>query len=435
MKTINGLIILALFIFPVKEVFAQVEGASQSRSGSFYSLFGLGFPTDNNNPRELGMGILGVSLHSDDSNTLQNPALWGTNVFTSASSGFNLTQFRASSETNNSVNQLLEAGYLQFTFPVVREKVGISASMYSVTRSNYRFVTLDSAATSPTNMLDYASDIRGSGGVNKLEFGIGWKINENIAIGYAPSLTFVSQNNSEDVFFNETGYGTSNSDAKITGTAMGHRFGTLLTLRQLFNTNDRLTFGASATLPVTIDAKEKTTVTKFVNGREQEVLLRDPKQGEITLPVELNAGLTYYPNSLVNFSLEGLYEEWSNYESAFDRSSELAYMKDRVKAGIGVEYHPYRTNSTRFLTNFRYSGGVSFDSGHLNIEGQDINTLWFSAGLGIISPNPRTRSSVDISIRYGLRGTTNNDLIRENIWALNLSVNLSELMFFRQKLN
>lgn len=435
MKSISRLLILALFLFPVTEVMAQIEGASQSRSGSFYSLFGVGYPTDNNNPREFGMGIFGVSLDNMDSNSLQNPALWGKNAFTTASSGFNLSQFRASGSSSSSVNQLLEAGYLQFTFPVLREKVGISASMYSVTRSNYRFVNIDSTSPSPGNMINYASDVRGAGGINKLEVGIGWNINKNISVGYAPSLTFVSQNNSEDVFFSQSGYGTSNADTKITGSTLGHRFGTLLTFRNLFRTNDRVSFGAAATLPITIDAKERTTVTKFVNGQEQEVPLREVQKGKITLPVELNAGLTYYPTSLVNFSVEGLYEQWSNYESAFDPSSELSYMTDRVKAGFGAEYHPYRTNSTSFLSNFRYSGGISYDTGHLNIRGQDISTLWFSAGLGIISPDPRSRSSVDISIRYGLRGTTNNDLIREKIWALNLSINLSELMFFRQRLN
>jgi len=163
------------------------------------------------------------------------------------------------------------------------------------------------------------------------------------------------------------------------------------------------------------------------------VLLRETDNGKISLPVELNAGLTYYPSTLVNFSVEGLYEQWGDFESTFSSNEEMSMMSDRIKAGIGGEYHPYRTNSSKFLSNFRYSGGVSYDSGHLTIENQDINTLWFSAGLGIISP--RSNSSVDLSIRYGLRGTTNNDLIREKIWAFNLSVNLSELMFFRQKLN
>lgn len=432
MKTLTSFFVSTILLFSASTATAQIEGDSQSKSGSFYSLFGVGYPTDTNNSQELGLGIIGVSLDNRQSNTLQNPALWGKNTLTTASSGFNMAQFQATSQTSESVNALLEAGYLQFTFPVLREKLGVSASMYSVTSSNYRFVTFDSTAASPTNTVNYASDIRGAGGVNKLELGFGWNINKNISVGYAPSLTFISQNNSQDVFFDQAGYGTSNLDSKITGTAMGHRFGALFTFRNLLRSADRISIGAAATLPITIDAKNKTTVSKIVNGQDQVVGLRDAEKGEISLPVELKGGLTYYPSSLVNFSIEGLYEQWSDYNSSFDPSNELNMMKDRFKAGFGGEYHPYRTNSENFFSNFRYSGGVSFDSGHLAINDQDINTLWFSAGLGIISP--RSSSSVDLSFRYGLRGTTNENLIKEEIWALNLSVNLSELMFFRQKL-
>lgn len=432
MKILRHLFVFAILFLCANTLMAQIEGDSQSKSGSFYSLFGVGYPTDTNNSQELGLGIIGVSLDNRQSNTLQNPALWGKNTLTTASSGFNMAQFQATSQTSESVNALLEAGYLQFTFPVLREKLGVSASMYSVTSSNYRFVTFDSTAASPTNTINYASDIRGSGGINKLELGFGWNINKYIAVGYAPSLTFISQNNSQDVFFDQPGYGTSNLDSKITGTAMGHKFGTLLTFRNLFRTADRVSIGAAATLPISINAKNKTTVSKIVNGQDQVVGLREAEKGEIRLPVELKGGLTYYPSNLVNFSFEGLYEQWSDYNSAFDPSNELEMMKDRFKAGFGGEYHPYKTNSTSFFSNFRYSGGVSFDSGHLAINNQDINTLWFSAGLGIISP--RSSSSVDLSFRYGLRGTTNENLIKEEIWALNLSVNLSELMFFRQKL-
>lgn len=432
MKILRHFFVLAILFLSANTVMAQIEGDSQSKSGSFYSLFGVGYPTDANNPQELGLGIIGVSLDNRQSNSLQNPALWGKNTLTTASTGFNMAQFQATSETSESVNALLEASYVQFTFPILREKLGISASMYPVTSSNYRFVTFDSAAATPTNTVNYASDIRGSGGINKLELGFGWNINQNIAVGYAPSLTFISQNNSQDVFFDQAGYGTSNLDSKITGTAMGHRFGALLTFRNLFRPADRISFGAAATLPITINAKNKTTVSKFVNGQDQVVGIREADKGDIHLPIELKGGLTYYPSGLVNFSVEGLYEQWSDYNSAFDPSSELNMMKDRFKAGFGGEYHPYKTNATNFFSNFRYSGGVSFDSGHLAINDQDINTLWFSAGLGIISP--RSSSSVDLSLRYGLRGTTNENLIKEEIWALNLSVNLSELMFFRQKL-
>ncbi|WP_020404200.1 hypothetical protein [Gracilimonas tropica] len=412
--------------------FAQVEESSMSSSGSFYSLFGAGYPTDYNNAREAGMGIIGVSLYNSQSNSLQNPAIWGTNAFTTASSGFNLSQFQANTGDVENVNAMLEPGYFQVTLPLYREKLGLSASMYSVTRTNYRFVTVDSTESSPGNTIGYASDIRGTGGINKLEFGLGWNISPNISIGYAPAFTFISQNNSQDVFFNQSGYNSSFLDARITGNAISHRFGTLLNFQRIFNSRDRISFGAAATLPVTIDAKETRIVTKMVSGVDQEVELREPLEGEISLPLDVKAGLTYYPSNLVNVSAEGLFEQWSEYSSDFDQNLDAAELKDRFKAGLGAEYHPYRTNSGSFLSNFRYSGGISYDTGHLKVEGENINTLWFSAGLGIISP--RSNSSVALSVRYGLRGTTNQDLIREEIWSFNLSVNLSELMFVRRKL-
>jgi hypothetical protein len=41
---------------------------------------------------------------------------------------------------------------------------------------------------------------------------------------------------------------------------------------------------------------------------------------------------------------------------------------------------------------------------------------------------------MDLSLRYGYRGTTDGNLIKENIWAIGLSVNLAEIMFLRPKL-
>lgn len=434
MKTIRFTYILTLAFLSIlsTSAYAQVDGTSESRSGSFYSLFGLGYPTDQHSARELGMGILGVSLNASQSNTLQNPALWGGNALTTASTGFNLSRFGVSNGVESNTNALLETGYFQLTLPISRGKLGVSASMYSVTRSNYRFVNFDSTVVNAENTVNYASDIRGDGGINRLEVGLGWKINDHISIGYAPSLTFISQNNNQYVFFEQAGYRSSNLESKITGSAMGHRFGTLITLNKIFTGRDRLTIGTETTLPITIDAQKENSVFKIVNQSDQKVILGEVQKGEVKLPFETKAGFTYYPSQLVNISVEGLYEGWSKFETPFDPVGESYSTRDRVKVGFGAEYHPYRTNSSKFLSNFRYGGGITYDSGHLTVNNRDINTLWFSAGLGIISP--RSNSSVDLSIRYGLRGETTDNLIKENIWSFNLSVNLSELMFFRQKL-
>jgi hypothetical protein len=194
-----------------------------------------------------------------------------------------------------------------------------------------------------------------------------------------------------------------------------------------------LSFGATAILPVEIDTDEAILSTRQVNNQVQEVTLDENIGGGAKLPLELNSGFTYYPSTLFNVSLEGKFQQWSETDSNLNTTNDTFELSDRYKLGLGTEYHAYRTNSDNFFSNFRYNAGVAFDSGHLKTDQENINTLWFSAGLGIISPF--SNSTIDLSARYGLRGTTANDLIQERIWSFNISVNLTELMFFRPKLN
>lgn len=417
----------------MSQAFAQSNNRSINNSGSFYSLFGVGFPVENNTARELSLGISGVSLDNTQSNSLSNPALWGKNTYSTTSSGFSLSQYQATDNVSESVNSDLSASYLQLTLPIFKQKLGISASLYPVTSSDYRYFNTGTLVTSEDESIDYVSDISGSGGINKLEFGIGWNINKNFAVGYAPSLAFISHESTSELFFSQNDFQYNFVDSKVTGSSISHRFGALLTFRELLRNNDKIGIGASYILGTDISTEEISETTRQVNNRPQNIALGETFYGNAKLPTEFNAGVTYYPSSLVNFSVEGKFQQWSDAESDLRSNKGNFELTDRVKLGLGGEYHPYKTNSLSFLSNFRYSGGVSYDSGHLKTLDEDINTLWFSAGLGIISWF--SNSSIDLSARYGLRGTTSNDLIREKIWSFNLSVNLSEFMFSRPKLN
>jgi len=97
-----------------------------------------------------------------------------------------------------------------------------------------------------------------------------------------------------------------------------------------------------------------------------------------------------------------------------------------------MKFYPFASGSDKFLSQFKYSVGATYDTGHLEVNGEDINTLMFSAGLGLLSPN--SNSSIDISLEYGFRGTNSQNLVKEDIWGVNVSLNLAELFFFRPKL-
>ncbi|MTI88568.1 MAG: hypothetical protein FH748_11420 [Balneolaceae bacterium] len=411
---------------------AQDGNASEMKNGSFYSFYGAGYPVNLSVGQERGMGILGVSLDNSQVSTLQNPAIWGRNAFTTATSGFDVNSYSATDLQTKSKNGTLEASFLQLTLPISREKLGLSASLYPVTRSNYRILEEQTIYPGPSDTLTYTSDNQGVGGINKLEFGLGWKINENISVGYAPSFVFMTKIKAEEIYLGQSEFSSANTRNEVRGTGIGHRFGVLLSQNNFFRNRDRLSIGASLTLPVNFEVEESTKTDRFINGEPQEVQIGDTQVGNLNLPLEINTGLTYYPSNLVNVSLEGQMQKWSEFEYELNSATEQV-MSDRYQLGLGGQYHAYRLGSDRFLSQFRYSAGLTYDTGHLTLSDQDIQTLWLSAGIGIISPQ-RSQSTVDISFRYGFRGTTTNNLVKEEIWAINFSVNLAELMFFKRRL-
>src|SRR5699024_226288 len=124
---------------------------------------------------------------------------------------------------------------------------------------------------------------------------------------------------------------------------------------------------------------------------------------------------------------------WPSYENDF-KPTQQGYFTHRYKLGLGYHYFPYLTAPNKLLPPFTYRLRASYDTGHLKIRGEQINTLKFSLGLGILSPKSNSNSSIDLSLEYGIRGTKVADLVKEQIWGVRLSVNLSEIMFFRPKL-
>jgi len=411
---------------------AQTGNSTEARGGSVYSSIGVGFPLDNTSSGLLSQGIIGLTNVNRETSSLANPGLWAETFYTQAATGLQLTRSSVENLTSSGTNVNLETGYLHLLFPIKPGKIGLSIGLYPVTRANYRSVNSNQFQNTPTNTIDYTNEVQSFGGINKFEVGLGFKIGKNFAIGYAPSVAFMTLKNSEELNFNILGYQDHSQETNYSGATFAHRVGFTGTFNSLFSEDDRFSIGGSVNLPYTINATKQFTSIKVVEGFEQEVKLNagQDETGDIKMPFEAAFGIGYAPSILSNFSLEAQIQNWSGFENELNRSAEEV-MSDRFKIGVGGQYHPYRRNINTFLSGFKYSAGLSYDSGHLSIADEDIQTVWFNTGIGIPS---KVASFIDLSIQYGLRGTTVGDLFEERIWAFGFSVNLTELMFVRPKL-
>jgi hypothetical protein len=418
--------IIIFFAFQ-HNLLAQDGNSSEAKGGSVYSAIGVGFPIDNTSSSLLAQGIVGVTNINRKTSSLANPGLWGNTFFTQAGTGFQLTQSLTEHLNSNTKSVNLETGYLHALFPLKPGKVALSLGLYPVTRANFK----SKSTLSLNPKVDYVNEVQSYGGINKFEIGFGFKLGEYFSFGYAPSLAFLTLKNTQRFSFLSSEFQNYSQEINFNGATFSQRLGLTATFENLISEKDRISLGVSINLPYSFRVSNNKTSLKKIEGRLEEIKLENViDKGDITLPFEAAFGLGYTANAITNFSIETQIQNWSDFKNEFDQSSELN-TKDRFRIGFGGQYHPYRTNSSYFLSNFKYSAGISYDTGHLKISDQEIKTLWLNTGIGIPS---KVSSFVDISIRYGIRGTTANNLFKERIWELGLSINLTELMFVRPKL-
>lgn len=426
-------VVLSIAVFLFLSISTAKAQSDEGKSGTVYSRFGTGMPVLNTSAQEKGMGILGISFTDNQSVGLGNPAYWGSGVYSKVSANFDYTNYSIKDSLSSGNNSLLKINSFQAIFPITKNKLGLSIALYPETKSSYNVNSIQSYSVGNTQN-EYLSNRTGSGGVTKFEVGLGLRLSRNVSIGYAPSFAFLTEKENETVVFANNSISPNVVNKKINGSSFSHRFGVLFGMRDLFSGNDFVQLGGAVTLPTKFDSKRKAETVKLVGTQSEIVEISNKISADVSLPLKIGGGASYFLNSKINFSTEYQLEKWSQAEYGFSASEENAF-RDRQIYGLGFQYHPYRSRSTKLLSKFKYSAGVTYDTGHLEIHNNRIETLWFSAGLGLMSPDLRSNSSFDLSFQYGLRGTTSNSLVKENIFALSLSVNLTELMFLQRKLN
>ncbi len=431
------------------------QETSKVSFGSFYSSFGFGAPVDISSPNTMGIGLSGVSTYLGYSPNISNPAQWGMLGFTQGTLSAGVLRYDAADNFTTATNSQFSIDQFQLVVPVVRNRLGVSFAFTPMYRSDFR--QRDQGTFNPlpnfsanrfgagtvfntdipefeSENVDFLISTIGSGGINRFEAGVGFRLLENVSVGYGMTINLLTLNNDVISDFSDQQFRVTQYNRSTDGSSIGHRFGIYAYKGQLFGNSDQLSFGATVTLPTTISADRSITSFRVINN--QRVLLRldqddSDRDGTVKMPLEFNTGLTYNFNYTTNVVAELLFQRWDEAEYSFN-TNQQGYFKNRVKTGIGFQYHPYRSESQGgFFSNFKYSLGASYDTGHLTIQGQDIETIFLNAGLGIMSW--RSSSSVDLGFHYGIRGTQSSNLVKENIWGFTLSLNLAEYMFVRQR--
>ena len=109
------------------------------------------------------------------------------------------------------------------------------------------------------------------------------------------------------------------------------------------------------------------------------------------------------------------------------------YFEDSSILSIGGFYIPDYNSFNKLLQRIVYRSGIYFEKTGLNINNQSIKEFGISFGLGI--PVSSLFSNINTVIEIGKRGTTDQNLVKENFINFQLSLSLNDRWFIKRKYN
>jgi hypothetical protein len=396
-----------------------------AQGGPIYSRYGIGDQVHSSTARRLGFGSLGSAVIDKDYIDGYNPASWTSLQYTRFGISLKYLTAKYSDQTNSAVHTNVIFSGFTIGFPVERD-LGISMAIGLVPISALSYEINENKNN--IYIGDYNEKFSGTGSMSKIFFGSSVKIPTNASIGatieyytgtnnYKSSLEFLESSDFTDVSY-ETRYkysGLGSTISLITGNIF-----------ELFNESEndtklRLSIMANFTSDLVTDTSLATSTSLG------ELI---PNEGETTtvLPTKYTLGASFAWNKKFLLLFDFLYQPWSDYQ--FDGKYD-PHLKDLSRYSLGFEYKDKTIGmhaSTFEQMSFRT--GVSYEETQYTFDGININTLAVHGGVTIPFGDINL---IDLSISAGVRGTTDNNLIKEEFISGAFTLTLGELWFVRQE--
>ena len=163
-------------------------------------------------------------------------------------------------------------------------------------------------------------------------------------------------------------------------------------------------------------------------GDVDTLAYRNEVKGKVQMPLTVGLGVSYVKRNKLELNADYQFEQWT--KARFLNESYF-FLTDRSIFSVGGEYIPEKFSIRSYTSRMAYRAGLRYEKTYLNIGNQQVNDFGISFGVGL--PVYRSNSTVNVSAELGRRGSTSDNLVRENYIKLNLSVNLYDLWFVKRK--
>ena len=413
----NKLKKLALVIF----VFCGLSAVAQLGTSSPYSRFGLGDLQENIFPvyNALGGGV--TALSSTTSVNSLNPASYTSfksNSFLFSTGGLHKTTL-IQNLTDKQVANNSAFSHMTIAFPI-SSKLGASIGMLPFSNIGYTLNARDTAVNA--NMI-----YTGDGGLSKVYFGGAYEPFKGFSLGMNASYLFGGLNRRKKLDYDDESFFDSRSNSSINLKGYYYELG-LMYKKELANEKE-LSFGLTANNNSSLRAK-RTNIVETISGTNETV--KDTTSnivewGEVNLPKYISTGLMYRDGEKWLLIADYSIQNWADY-TLLGESDDLS---NSMRLSAGLQYTPEFNSVTKYYKRMQYRLGANYSNTPLTLNDTQLKEMSVSFGFGI--PVKKSRTKYDISLTLGQRGTTDNNLIKEQFIKFGLSVSYDGIWFVKRK--
>jgi hypothetical protein len=395
-----------------------------------YSQMGIGDLDDGYYNRTSGMANTGIAYRSNRFLIQNNPASFSalTDQYFTMELGIR-GQYLSYAGTPVNVAST-ESGDITFRKLVLGLKLGkhwgTSAGIVPYSTQNYEFAV-------PYNLVGTTVQIassfyQGHGSVNKAYWANSYEFFHHLSLGVEAGYIFGQLNQNNIIQSTANGATLVSSTNNINLNNLYFTYG-----MQLYgNIGKKWKYSLGATYSMRADLLAAST--KEVLNNDSVILQNiQNNEGYLSLPNAYGGGIALTYKDKYTFLADFRYQDWNAVEV---KNSEVypgqGYSIVSAERGsVGFEVSKKKTfYNTRVELSY-LQAGLYYGNTYLQINGQQIKDMGVTAGIGANSL--KSPLAFDIIFQYGIKGTTTNNLIRQNYADVTFVLNFGQIWYTKGK--
>jgi hypothetical protein len=366
------------------------------------------------------MGHTGTAILNSDYVEIMNPASWSNLSRVRFELSFSYDQLELS---NSSDSKYYGDGFfkgLTFAFPISEvNKISMAFGLVPYSRSNYEVTekVIDSVSG------NYTTTYLGKGGLSKIFVGSSFQLPAEFLLGATLEYYFGNIKYTSSLEFDNTSYYPSKYELNYAPKGFGTTLGIITPdMSKLLNSdiisNFRLGLSTNIIGSLSTDTSLVSTSSTIVDSVSSG-------KTNLEVPMRLNAGLHITFVNVYNFALDYIYQPWTEFRLSDINQSNLS---DLHRFSLGFEYRPQSVPGISYWEQIMLRVGLSYEMSQYNFSGNNLKQLSAFGGFALpLSPE----NTIDIGLEYSVRGTKDDNLLRENFFRVNLGISFGDIWFIR----